>query len=537
MAAEPSVADRLGLTDATAGDTRLLLLAAAIAVAVLSPVIWLVLRATDIGLGRVGSLLVRPTAIEALVNSVALVVVVTAGSILIGVPLAVLVVRTDLPFPRFWTVVVALPIVIPSYIGAFAFISAFGPQGIVADAIGPLAAHIPTIYGFKGAALVLTLFIYPYVFIGTRAALLTFDARLVEAARTLNRGRLEAFREITLPRILPGIAAGALLVALYTLSDFGTPAIMHFDTFTRVIYVEYNTFARDLAALLSIQLLAVTALILAIESRVGADDADAYTSRGRGGAEAIRISLGRWRWPMVLFPALVATLTLVVPLGVLFYWLLESSVTYGAGPTFQWTYGLNSVGLSAAAALLATVAAIPIAYLATQRETWLSTLIERATYVGYAMPGIVLGLALVYFGAAYVPFLYQTIPLLVFAYIVRFLPQSVSTVRSSLLQIDPQLVEAARMLGESPTRAFRRVTLPLVAPGIVAGAALVFLTTMKELPATLMLHPTGFDTIVTYIWLIQASGAYGKAAVPALLLVGLSGLSIFILLYRGRFDA
>ncbi len=536
MAAGTGFRDRFSLPTERR-DTALLLLAAAIAVAVLSPVIWLVLRTADIGLGRIGSLLVRPTAIDALVNSVALVAVVTAGSILIGVPLAVLVVRTDLPFPRFWTVVVSLPIVIPSYIGAFAFVSAFGPQGIIADLIGPAASAIPTIYGFKGAALVLVLFIYPYVFIGTRAALLTFDARLVEAARTLNHGRFEAFKRITLPRILPGIAAGALLVALYTLSDFGTPAIMQFDTFTRVIFVEYNTFARDLAALLSIQLLAVTALILAIESRVGADDNEAYTTRGRGGADALRISLGKWRWPMLLFPALIATLTLVVPLGVLLLWLFWADTTLGGGAAFQWSYGLNSVGLSTAAALLATLAAIPVAYLSVHRSGWLSTLFERATYVGYAMPGIVLGLALVYFGAAYVPFLYQTIPLLVFAYIVRFLPQSVSTVRSSLLQIDPQLVEAARTLGEPPTRAFRRVTLPLVAPGIVAGAALVFLTTMKELPATLMLHPTGFDTIVTYIWLIQASGAYGKAAVPALLLVGLSGLSIFILLSRGGFDA
>lgn len=517
-------------------DTGLFLLVAAIAVAVLSPVAWLGLRAAGIGFDRTTRLLVRPAAIEALVNSVALVAVVTAGSIAIGVPLAVLVVRTDLPFRRFWTVAVALPIVIPSYIGAFAFVSAFGPSGLVAETMGGVAEYLPTIYGFGGAALVLTLFIYPYVFVGTRAALLTFDARFVEAARTLNHGHLDAFRRITLPRILPGIAAGALLVALYTLSDFGTPAIMHFDTFTRVIYVEYNTFARDLAALLSIQLLAVTALILAVESRVGSDDADAYTSRGRGGADAMRISLGRWRWPAMLFPALVVGFTLVVPLGVLLLWLVRTDPTYAGGPAFQWTYGLNSVGVSAAAALLATLAAVPVAYLAVHRADRVSSLFERATYVGYAMPGIVLGLALVYLGTSYVPLLYQTIPLLLFAYVVRFLPQSVSTVRSSFLQIDPALVEAARTLGHQPSQAFRRITLPLVAPGIVAGAALVFLTTMKELPATLMLHPTGFDTIVTYIWLVQGSGAYGRAAVPALLLVGLSGLSIFVLLYRGRFD-
>ncbi|MFB6085683.1 MAG: ABC transporter permease [Halodesulfurarchaeum sp.] len=526
-------AERLLATYRTSG---LLLLGMAIALAVLSPVVWLVLRAADLGIGRIGHLLLRPTAIETLVNSVALVGVVTGGSILIGVPLAILVVRTDVPVPRAVTVVGALPIVVPSYIGAFAFVSAFGPQGILADALGPLGGIVPTIYGFEGAALVLTLFTYPYVFIATRAALLTFDARLVEAARTLDRGRLQAFRAITLPRILPGIAGGALLVALYTLSDFGTPAIMHFDTFTRVIFVEYNTFARDLAALLSLQLLAVTALVLAIESRIGSADAEAYTTRSRGGDEALQVSLGRWRWPALLFPALVGTVTLAVPLAVLVGWLLLGSAGVGGAAGFQLTYALNSVSVSAAAALLATLAALPVAYLSAHRGGRLARLIERSTYVGYAMPGIVLGLALVYFGAAYVPALYQTIPLLLFAYLVRFLPQSVSTVRSSLLQVDTQLVESARTLGTTPLRAFRRVTLPLVLPGVAAGGALVFLTTMKELPATLMLHPTGFETIVTYLWTIQASGSYGSAAVPAILLVGLSGLSIFVLLERGRFD-
>jgi iron(III) transport system permease protein len=152
------------------------------------------------------------------------------------------------------------------------------------------------------------------------------------------------------------------------------------------------------------------------------------------------------------------------------------------------------------------------------------------------MPGIVLGLSLVFFGASVAPALYQTIPLLLFAYVVRFMPQAVGTVRSSLLQVDTRLVEAARTLGRSRLATFREITLPLVAPGIAAGGALVFLTTMKELPATLMLQPTGFETLVTYIWLVQGSGNYGRAAVPALALVGLSALSMAVILLQGRDD-
>ncbi|MFB6132863.1 MAG: ABC transporter permease [Halanaeroarchaeum sp.] len=519
--------------DGDTHSTGLTLLAAAIAVAVFSPVLWLLLRTADVGLSRIVPLMVRPTAVETLVNSMALVAVVTGASVLIGVPLAVLTTRTDLPFRRFWTVAVSLPLVIPSYIGAFAFVSAFGPRGIFADA---LSVTLPPLYGFHGAALVLTLFVYPYVFISTRAALLTFDGSLTEAARTLNHGRLDAFRRVTLPRIVPGIAAGALLVALYTLSDFGTPAIMHFDTFTRMIYVEFNTFARDLAALLSVQLLIVTTVILAIESRIGADRNAAYAKGERGGTDALRISLGRWRWPATLFPASIVTATLVVPIGVLLVWLFRSNPGYAGGFAFHWSYGFNSLGVSALAALLATVAALPIAYLSTADGGYLSRLFERTTYVGYAMPGIVLGLSLVYFGSAYAPWLYQTIPLLLFAYVVRFMPQAVGTIRSSFLQVDPRLVEASRTLGRSQLSTFRRVTFPLVLPGIAAGGALVFLTTMKELPATLMLHPTGFKTIVTYIWLVQGSGNYGSAAVPALALVAISALSMFVILARGGYD-
>ena len=533
MGAREAIQTRFRDGFANGRSTGLSLLAAGIAVAVVSPLLWLVAAAAELPVDQLPALLLRPAAVEALANSLALVAAVTAGSVVLGVPLAVLVVRTDLPFRRFFTVTAALPIVLPSYIGAFAFVSAFGPQGLLTRRLGLVGDLVPPIYGFLGTALVLTLFVHPYVFLGTRAALLTDDPGLIEAARTLNRDRLGAFRAITLPRILPGIAGGALLVALYTLADFGTPAIMHFDTFTRVIFVEATTFARDLAALLALELLGVTAVILALESRIGGGTA-VGASRGRGG-EAVQISLGRWRWPMVLVPALVATATLVLPLAVLFVWLLRPAIG-GGGLSFEWQFALNSVGLSAGAAILAALAAIPVAYLAARRAGPTSTLIERATYLGYAMPGVVLGLALVAFGTTVAPVVYQTIPLLLFAYVVRFLPQAVSTVRSSLLQVDPSLLEAARTLGHPPGRAFRRVTLPLVAPGVVAGAGLVFLTTMKELPATLLLHPTGMETLVSFIWVVQDTGAYGKAAVPALALVGLSGLSLFVLFQRGEFD-
>ena len=516
--------DGLGLT----------LLSAAIAALVLSPVAWLFLRVAAVPLAEAVDLLTGAATVRVLTNSVVLVSTVTAGCIALGVPLAVLTARTDLPFRRTFTVLLALPLVVPSYIGAFAFDSAFGPRGVLADALAPLGVQrLPETAGLFGTTFVLTLYVYPYVFLTTRASLLSLDASLVEAARTLGKSRLAAFREVTLPRILPGIAAGGLLVALYTLSDFGTPTIMRYDVFASFIYVDYNGFAEDRAALLSLQLLVVTTVILALESRVGTDDASAYAAGG--GRSATRIELGRWRWLAALGCLGVATFALVLPVSSLLMWLERRGPGYsGGGFEFEIAYALNSVGAAGAAALVSVLLALPVGYLAARRSSLPARLAERATYVGYATPGIVLGLALVFFGVRFAPSLYQTLPLLVFAYVVRFLPQAVGTTSSSVLQVDERLVEAAQALGTSPRAAFRRVTLPLVWPGVLAGGALVFLTTMKELPATLLLRPTGFETLVSYIWLVQGAGYYGQAAVPALTLIAVSALSMAVILARER---
>jgi iron(III) transport system permease protein len=426
--------------------------------------------------------------------------------------------------------------VIPSYIGAFTFVSAFGPRGVLQGALAPLGIErIPAVYGLPGATLVLVLFTYPYVYLTTRASLLSFDGTVVEAARTLNHTRWQAFRRVTLPQIKPGIAAGALLTALYALSDFGTPQIMRYDVFTRMIYVEYINRNRGFAALLSILLLLLTVGILLWESRINASREGAHVSSGdrRPG----RIALGRWKWPSLGFCGLVAFLGLAVPLGILVMWLFRASPGYvGGGFGFEWIYAWNSVFVAGVAALLSVVVAVPIAYLSARSDSWLGSLPERASYVGYAMPGIVLGLSLVFLGLKYVNALYQTVALLVFAYVVRFVPQAIGTLESSILQVDPEHVEAARSMGESPIRSFVRVVLPQVSPGVFAGAALVFLTTMKELPATLLLRPAGFETFVTYIWQVQEQGYYGQAAVPALVLVCVSGLSMLVILGRDRID-
>ncbi|MFQ3318059.1 MAG: iron(III) transport system permease protein [Natronomonas sp.] len=528
-------------TDGTASGRplALTLLSGAVAAALVFPLTWVVLRASSVDAGRATDILVHPRVIEVFFNSLLLMAGVTVLSVSLAVPLALLTVRTDLPGRRFWTVVVSLPLAIPSYIGAFAYVAMFRPRGIVQGWLEPLGVQeLPNIYGLPSAVLIIALYTYPYVYITTRAALKSFDKSLVDAARTLNQDWWSTFRRVTLPQIRPAITAGALLAALYAVSDFGTPAFLQAEVFTRQIYLEHRSLGgSDYASFLSLQLVALTVFILAIESRVRRSET-LYTEGAAG--ETAEIELGIWKWPAVTACALLGLFTLVMPVALFTWYLLTGRATPPDSFVFQWSWLVNSAYVAGLAALVAAVAALPVAYLSARYDSRLGSLFERATYVGYAVPGIVIGLALVFFGANYGSLslggyelgIYQTIPILVFAYVVRFMPQAVGSTRTSVLQVNPKLSEAARTLGQGPLTTFRRVTLPLIAPGLIAGAALVFLTTMKELPATLLLRPTGFETLVTRVWAARQAGHYGYAAVPALLLLVVSGLSMVFILRR-----
>ncbi|AFZ72806.1 ABC transporter permease [Natronobacterium gregoryi] len=533
-----SVRDRITETDRS--SVALAAASALVALLVISPMLWLVLRVAEVEPARAYDLIVSGRTALITINSIVLMALVTLFSIGLGVPLAVLTTRTDLPYPRFWTVVAALPLVIPSYIGAIAFVDMFGSGGEVDSLLG---TTIPSVDGLSGAIFIITLYTYPYVFLTTRAALLSMDSSIVDAARTLNASRLEAFRRVTFPQIRPGIAAGALLAGLYAISDFGTPAFMGADVFTSRIYWEATEFGREYAALLALQLIAIVAVVLVIEAGIGRDE-DATG----GGGSGTTIQLGYWKWPAMGFVSLLGLLTLVVPVSIFTSWLFRSEgdpipsyefqwrITYDSGGLSVgsgWEIIYNSVHLAVLAALVACLFALPVAYYSARHKSLLSRVLERATYVGFAVPGVVIGLALVFLGNRALPSLYrQGILLLVFAYVVRFLPQAVGTIRSSVLQVDGKTIEAARTLNASRLEAFRRITLPLIMPGVIAGGVLVFLTTMKELPVTLMLRPIGMETLVTLIWNAQDALAYRYAAVPALLLILISGLSMLVLLLQ-----
>lgn len=496
---------------------------------VLLPLVYLVIRAWDGG-DELWRLLWRARTFTLLKNTVSLAVLVTLGSVLISVPIAWLLHRTDLPLRRLWAVVTVLPLAIPSYVGGFAMVAALGPRGMLQGWLETLfgVERLPSIYGLWGAALLLTLLTYPYVLLTLNSAMGGLDGSLEDAARSLGYGSWRTFFLVTLPLLRPAIAAGGLLVALYTIGEFGAVSMLRFDTFTRAIYVQYTaSLDRSLAAGLALVLVLLTCLILGLE--VWTRGRGRYFRSSVGAARPVElVRLGRWTPVALSFCGLIVTLGLVLPVGVIVYWLVRG-MRNGQATDILWEATVNSTYVSGLAALAAVVAALPIVVLSVRHSGFFSGLLERLCYTGYALPGIVIALSLVFFGANYALWLYQTMAMLVLAYVIRFLPQAIGAMRAALVQVSPHFEEAARSLGSSTPKVWLRVTGPLVRSGIVSGAALVFLTVMKELPVTLLLRPIGFNTLATRIWGSTVDGFWTRAAGPALLLIALSALSMLLI--------
>jgi iron(III) transport system permease protein len=496
------------------------------------PLAYLVVRAASGGSGAWEILFESRTAVV-VARTLVLAATVTALATALGVALAWVITRTDLPGRRFWAVATALPLVVPSYVAALALIAALGPGAPVSAAIEavPGVDRAPELFGFPGSVLALTLSTYPYVYLLTAAAMRRLDPALEEAARGLGRSAWATFRSVTLPLLRPSVGAGALLAALYTLSDFGVVSLMRHDVLTRVIFLQYRTlFDRDPAAVLGLVLVILTAVVLVLEARARGR-ADLGAGAGATPRAARRQPLGRWRPAALALCGTTVALGLVMPVSVLLFWSLRGPSALEALAAVAVPAG-SSLAVAAAAALLAVAAATPVGLVSVRFPRFWTGAVERLAYGANALPGVVVALALVFFASRFAGPLYQTIAVLLFAYVVRFLPQALSGARSALVSVNPALEEAARGLGRGARGAFTSVTLPLVAPGLLAGATLVFLSTLKELPVTLLLRPIGFDTLATEVWSATSVSAFSRAAPPALALIVLAAPIVFRLIER-----
>ncbi len=504
----------------------------AIGAAALLPAFYLVVRAIDGG-SETWDFVFRTRTAEVLIRTALLIGIVTVFSTVIGTLLAWFTLRTNMPFRRTITVAVVLPLVIPSFVMATTAIEFFGVGGVLEGWLGAFGVdRIARLDGLRGATFVLVLMTYPYVFLSVRGALRRLDPALEEAARSMGYGAVQTFRTVTLQILKPALTAGALLVALYTLSDFGAVALMRYETFTFAIFNQYESaLNRSVAAGLSLVLVFFAIMLLTGEG-ISRGRARYHRSTVGSVRPARDTDLGGWRWPILGVVMLPVVAGLLIPVGVLAWWLVRGLVRdQSMTPLLE--PALNSISISLVAALLAVALSLPVAVLAVRyRNWWPSRVIERVTHIGFGLPGIVVAISLVFFGVNYARPVYQSNWLLLFGYVVLFMPAAVGAIKYSLMQVSPRIEEAAQGLGRQPWRVMLSVTLPIVMPGMLAGAAMVFLLTMKELPATLILSPIGFKTLATVIWDASVDAFFARTAAASLLLIALAGIPTAYMVLR-----
>lgn len=484
-----------------------------------TPLVYLGVRTGELGWDSTWQLLQRPRLLEMISNTLILAAVVTVGVLVVGISTAFLVSRTDIRFRGLIHVLAALPLAAPTYVTAFSWRSTF-----------------PGWEGFWPTAIVLIVSTFPYVHLPVSAALSRIDPALEDMARSLGSGPWRTFFTVTLRQTTPAAIAGALLASLYVLSDFGAVSILRYETFTVAIYSSFRLGFDHSGALVFAAVLAViTIMILSGEWAVSNRGKRVRRTRADGAAvrTAARIKLG---WRQIPIWAGLALLTWA-SLGIMAWSLIRWNVrgVSEADTTQLWSAAGTSLGLAAIATLATMLLVVPVGLYVARHRGPVAAVTERLMYIGHALPGVVIGLSMVFL-AINVTWLqqnlYQTTPWLVFGYTVIFLPLGLGAVKAAAEQAPPRLGEVARSLGRKPASVFRTVTLPLTSPGIAAGAALVFLTAMKELPATLLLRPASVDTLATRLWSNTDVSAYSAAAPYAALLVGLSAIPTWILASR-----
>jgi iron(III) transport system permease protein len=477
---------------------------------------------------QVGETLTSGRTGELLVATVVLVVGVTVSATALGTATAWVTVRTDLGSRRLLFTLLALPLVIPSYVGALAYVAALGPRGMLSEVLA--IDRLPDITGFPGAWLALTVFTYPYVHLLVASSLRRMDRSQEEAARSLGASPTRVFRTIVLPRIRPALAAGATLVALYTLSDFGAVSLMRYDAFTRAIYAQFAGRPNRVPALVLSSVLIVLALLVLLGERLARGRVAPPSTTTVKPPALVHLTSG-WRVVAAVGVGAVIMIGVVVPVIVLGYWLGRGLAEQQALGSI-WVEAGRSLLASGAAGVVAVLAAIPLCVLAVRYPSRSSALVERTSWVVYALPHITVGLAFLTLAARLGPPIYQSLALLVVAYVVLFLPQALGAGEAALRQIPLSLEEASRSLGKSWWSTLRRITVPLMGKGLIAGGALVFLTAMKELPATLLLRPTGFETLAVRIFAAASESLYTRASAAALVLLLVSAVPVYLLTIR-----
>jgi iron(III) transport system permease protein len=481
---------------------------------VLLPLTFLIVEAQKSGWDEVQRLLFRHSVAVLLWNTLRLALACTFLCAVLGVAAAWCVERATLPARGLWAVVLVLPLGVPDFVVSFGWVSID-----------------PALHGYLAAVMIMTLALYPLVYLPVAGALANLDAGLEEAARSLGLGPWQTFRKVTLRQVWPAILGGCLLVTLALLAEYGAFEIVQYQTFTVAIFTEFKL-GFDAAAASALALVLVLLSLAALGGELSLAGRGRAWRTGPGARRsATRVALGRRRVPVLVGLAALSGLALGVPLGSLVYWMLRGSSST-LPPASILAAATHTAAYSAAAAAISTALAVPVSALAIRHRNRATVLIERLAYLPMALPGLVIALGLVSFSVRYAFALYQSAFELIVAYAILFLPLAVVGVRSAMTQAPPRLEEVGRSLGRRPASVWMRVTLPLIAPGLGAAFALVFISAATELTATLLLHPTGVNTLATQFWAYTSELSYGAAAPYAALMVAISAIPVYALSRR-----
>lgn len=467
-----------------------------------------------------------------LISTFSLVFAVTVIAIFFGITSAYIIVKSDFPFKKIFRWLFALPLMIPPYIGAFAYIRLFGPRQAVESFIASNfieGFRLPSIYGFWSVALILAIFTYPYVYLLVASSLKELGDSYEEASLGLGLGQFRTFIRITLPLIRPAIAVSGLMVGLYVLSDFGAISMLRYNSFTSAIHMQLvGRYDRSAASILSLVLSFISVFIIYLE---GASRSKIRYSSSRVQRKTKEKPLGKMKLPSIIFAVILAGLGFIIPFGSILWWTIVS-LSSGADISRIAALSLNSLKVSLLAGLVGTIIAFPIVYYYKRGETLLGKIIYRMAFSGYAVPGVVAALGIVAISLDLFPSIYRTVAIVVFAMVVRFVPKAIQSQEASLSRLSKGIEEASRMSGKGFFYTIFKIVLPSIKGGLLSGLMLVFVSSMKELPATLLLRPAGFDTLATRIWMDTSEGFYTNAGPYSLILILLSIYPVKLLLQK-----
>ena len=477
------------------------------------PIGYVVWSVVTVGPAEVYSLVARPRVGELLLNTVGLVVVTVPLCIVLGVAVAWLVERTDVPGRAIWRPLFVAPLAVPAFINSYAWVSV-----------------VPSLHGFWAGVLVATMSYFPFVYVPAAATLCRLDPAIEESARALGSSAAEAFRRVVLPQLRLAILGGGLLIAVHLLAEYGAFAMLRFATLTTAIFEQFQATFNGAAGSTLAGVLVLLCLVLLVAEAAGRGTAR-YARIGSGAQRRLSPHrLRRMTIPAIAGLTALAGLALGVPAWTVTRWLWIGGAGVWAGDDIV-AATVQTAGLAAAAAATTTVLAFPFAWVAVRYRGFFARVVEGSNFVTSSMPGIVTALALVTVAIGVASPLYQTISLVLAAYVLMFIPRAMVNLRSGLAQVPPGIEEASRSLGVSPTRTLLRVTLRLTAPAAAAGASLVFVAVATELTATLLLAPTGTSTLAMRFWSLSSELDYAAAAPYAFLLVLLS-VPVTLVLFR-----